>query len=83
MKITAMPRDAMPRMESSRAAASFSVKTAVGSSRISSLSWSLLNSRAISVNCLWPTGISLMTMFWSISTPILSMASAALVFIFL
>ena len=52
IKITAMPWAAIRRMESSSASASFSVSTAVGSSRISSFSWSLLSSRAISVNCL-------------------------------
>ena len=77
MKITAMPREAMPRMESSSACASCSVSTAVGSSRISSFRFSLLSSRAISVNCLCPTGMLLMTIFWSIATPIFSMAFAA------
>ncbi len=77
MNITAMPRSDMPRMESSRADASRSVRTAVGSSRIKSFSCSLLSSRAISVNCLWPTGMSLMTMLPSMWTPILSMALSA------
>ena len=79
IKITAIPRAAMPRMESSRASASFSVSTAVGSSRISSFSWSLLSSRAISVNCLWPTGMSWMLMPPSIRTPIFWIASSAFV----
>ena len=75
MKMTEIPWAAMPRIDSRRASASFSVSTAVGSSRISSLSWSLLSSRAISVNCLWPTGMLLMVMLASILTPILSMAA--------
>ena len=75
MKMTEIPRAAMPRMDSSRASASFSVSTAVGSSKISSFSWSLLSSRAISVNCLCPTGMSLMTIFASMATPIFSMAA--------
>ena len=75
MKMTEMPWAAMPRMESSRASASFSVRTAVGSSRISSFSCSLLSSRAISVNCLCPTGIWLMVILASISTPIFWMAA--------
>ena len=81
MKMTEMPRAAMPRMELKRASASFSVRTAVGSSRIRSFSWSLLSSRAISVNCLWPTGMLLMTILASISTPIFSMAAVARRFI--
>ena len=77
MKMMEMPRAAIPRMESSKASASFSVSTAVGSSRISSFSWSLLSSPAISVNCLWPTGMSLITILASISTPIFLMAAVA------
>ncbi len=77
MKMMEMPRAAIPRMESSKASASFSVSTAVGSSRISSFSWSLLSSRAISVNCLWPTGMLLITILASISTPIFLMAAVA------
>ena len=73
----AMPRFDIPRMDSSSASASFSVRTAVGSSRISSLSCSLESSLAISVNCLCPTGMSLMTIFRSMLTPIISIAFAA------
>ena len=77
IKMIAIPRLAIPRIDSSRASASFSVKTAVGSSRIRSLSCSFDSSLAISVNCLCPTGISLIIIFRSISTPISSMAFAA------
>ena len=77
IKMTEIPRAAMLRMEASSASASFSVSTAVGSSKISSLSWSLLSSRAISVNCLWPTGMLLMVILASIFTPIFSMAALA------
>ena len=62
MKITAIPRADMPRMDSRSASASCSVRTAVGSSRIRSFSWSLESSLAISVNCLCPTGMLLMVM---------------------
>ena len=56
MKRTPMPSLAMPRMISSRLAASSSVRTAVGSSNTTTRLSSLPISRAISTNCMWPTG---------------------------
>ncbi len=81
IKMTAMPFADIFRIELRSASASFSVRTAVGSSRIRIFSCSLLSSRAISVNCLWPTGISLISMFLSMEKPIFSMAASARPFI--
>ncbi len=58
--------------------ASDSARTAVGSSRTRSLVFCLSISRAISVNCLCPTGISLMRVSWASATPRVSMALSAL-----
>ena len=54
-----------------------SVSTAVGSSRTRIRVFSRLISRAISVNCLWPTGISETSMSGSSLTPSLAMAASA------
>ena len=77
MKITAIPLCAIRRTEPSSASASCSVSTAVGSSSISNFSWSLLSSLAISVNCLRPMGMSLISIRLSMFTPTISIARLA------
>ena len=77
MKMTDIPRSDIPRMLSRSASASFSVRTAVGSSSIRSRSCSLDSSLAISVNCLCPTGMVFIIMCLSMATPIFSTDSFA------
>ena len=64
-----IPRFARVLKDSVRLLASLSVRTAVGSSIIINLTSFLVISLAISINCLWPTGISetsaLVSMFTS------------------
>jgi len=77
MKMMAMPLSASLRRALTRMAASLSVSTAVGSSRTRSFVVSRSTSRAISVNCRCPTGISWISMSGSTRTPRVSMALAA------
>ncbi|MEK0452787.1 MAG: hypothetical protein AGIKBDMD_00730 [Synergistaceae bacterium] len=60
--------------------ASDSASTAVGSSKTRSFVFFLSISRAISVNCLWPTGISLISVSGAKVTPKVSIALTALLF---
>ena len=78
MKIIAMPCSESLRSAAMRTVASLSARTAVGSSRTSSLVLLLSISRAISVNCLCPTGISLISVSALRSTPSVLMAFSAL-----
>ncbi|OQA64465.1 MAG: hypothetical protein BWY39_00204 [Spirochaetes bacterium ADurb.Bin269] len=79
MKITPMPVAASRLTASRRISASDSVSTAVGSSSTSILTFSRSISRAISVNCLCPMGISATFISGSISMPRREIAVLALV----
>ena len=74
MKMMAIPSADKLRREPSSVSASLSVSTAVGSSSTISFTFSRPSSRAISVNCLWPTGISRTSILGSSEIPSLSMA---------
>jgi len=71
------PAAASERMVSSRVAASLSVSTAVGSSKISRRAFFLSTSRAISTNCMWPTGSPAIGIHSSIESPTRSRAARA------
>ena len=77
MNIIEMPRADRFRSALTRVSASDSARTAVGSSRIRSFVFFRSTSRAISVNCLCPTGISDASVSGSIANPIVSMAASA------